>query len=148
MKTPRQILFQKHQSAESKLAKIRSDVIEEHFSYAVESSEIPRDSSRSLLLRLLKKLWRELCLPSRRIWTGLAAAWILILILNFSSEEKSRPELAEKPLQITPTEVRMALTEQQKLLAELVNGQPEEPVERQRFIPRPRSEIPAATRLV
>jgi hypothetical protein len=56
-----------------------------------ETSAGARPAARdlSLLAAAALKLWRELVLPSRGIWAGLAAVWLVILGYNLNSPEVS-----------------------------------------------------------
>lgn len=63
MKTPRELLLGRHESAVPRLDKIRHAM-----------SEPGRSISR--------KLWEELILPVRRAWIGMAAAWMVVITLN------------------------------------------------------------------
>ena len=87
---------------------------------------------------VLLKCWQQLILPSRRIWAGLAAAWIVILTVNFSLRDHS-PVVAMKS---TPTqELILAWRQQQQLLIELIGpnetrtAEPPKP-----FLPQPSSQ--------
>lgn len=71
MKTPRELLFEKHREALPALDQVRRDALSRLF-----PEEPP--SRQSLLVRAASRLWNELILPSRRIWTGLGIAWVFI----------------------------------------------------------------------
>ena len=77
--------------------------------------------------------------PCPQAWAGLAAVWLLILIVNYSTEGKSQM-MAKKTSPPSP-EIVMALKEQHRLMAKLIEpfdqplAEPSKP-----FIPRPRSE--------
>jgi hypothetical protein len=89
---------------------------------------------------VLRLLWRELIFPCRRIWTGLAAVWILLFIVNFSQRDGSQTMIAKSA---PPPEMMMTFHDQQKLLDELLADRsfPAD-VERPRiFSPKPRTEI-------
>ncbi|HTA94785.1 MAG TPA: hypothetical protein VK769_01545 [Verrucomicrobiae bacterium] len=83
--------------------------------------------------------WRELIFPCRRIWTGLAAVWILIFIVNFSQHDKSEM-MARKTPPPSP-EMILAFRQQEILLAELIGQNEPQVAERPKiFLPQPRSE--------
>ncbi len=137
MKTPREILLQHHQTAAPKLDTARNNVLKAELSREGRRSAVPKfkvaDTATFPLL-----IWRELIWPSRRIWAGLAAVWILILAANVSMRDHSQ-YVAEKS---SPTpEIIMTWRQQERLLAELIGpnevrvAQPPKP-----FLPRPRSE--------
>jgi len=67
----------------------------------------------SLVARLSTFLW-----PSPVAWAGLAAIWILIFAVDFSTRDKT-PVMAEKPTPPSP-EVVVQLRRHQRLLAELI----------------------------
>jgi hypothetical protein len=138
MKTPREILIKRHEAAQSKLDAMRREVV----------GEINRQGTRArsrkislvpLCLGGFNKAWVELILPSRRIWAGLAATWLLLALVNLSTTSRSTAPMAA----ITPTpEMILTYRQQEKLLAELIgqNG-PIMAEPRRKFLPAPRSEI-------
>ena len=111
MKSPREILLERHRATASKLDAIRRECVGQ----ASSLSQNKRTETGRMPVLLL--MWRELVWPSRRIWAGLAAVWIMILAVNFSSRDHSQL-VAEKS---APT-AEMVLTwwQQQQLLAELL----------------------------
>jgi hypothetical protein len=137
MKTLHDILLERHRSAVPKLDAIRHEVIQELNNQGTKEQSRPA-SLVSSLLDCSNKLWLELVWPSRRIWAGLAAVWILILAANVSLHQNS-PVIAKSG---PSSEMMMALKDQQKILAELLTDRsaPRD-VERQKsFSPKPRTE--------
>src|SRR5271170_2934816 len=130
MKTPRDILFARHQSAAPKLDAIRHEVLSAEFQ---NKDQIP------FLVNLPLAFWRELFWPSRRIWAGLAAIWILICVVNFSQRDKSEMMAGKIPL--PSPEIILTFQQQERLLAELTDQQ-EAPIAAppKLFLPQPRSE--------
>lgn len=122
MKTPHDILLEQHRAAAPKLDAIRREIVGSKFrrrNFAVT-------------------LWFELVLPSRHIWTGLAAIWVFIFIANFSMRDHSQITMAKS----SPSpEMIVAYRQQEKLLAELI-GQSEPRVAEpsKTFLPRPSSQ--------
>ena len=77
--------------------------------------------------------------PHPKAWAGLAAVWIFILVLNFSTRDSS-PQLAVKSTPPSP-EVIVQLKKQQRMFAELVGSYEPKDADRQKsFSPKPRSE--------
>lgn len=103
MKTPREILFQKHHGTEPKLHAIRHEVVE--------------SMRRPSILSWPIRLWCELIWPCRRIWAGLTAVWILILVANLSMQDHSQLATAKS---LPAPEIMMTWRQQERLLAELV----------------------------
>jgi hypothetical protein len=137
MKTPRDILFTQHQAAAPKLDAIRREVVA-----GLNHQDTQAQSWATVLVSwcfgIFNKLWLELVWPSRRIWTGLAAIWILIVIINFSQRDGSQTMIAKS----APPEMMMTFRDQQKWLDELLADRsiPAD-VERPRiFSPKPRTE--------
>jgi hypothetical protein len=83
-------------------------------------------------------LWRELIWPCRRIWVGLAPVWVALLIFNATHSDHNQPQTARSTM--PPGEMRLALQEQQRILAEIIGPQPPtspaEPPRRQNNQPR------------
>ncbi len=77
--------------------------------------------------------------PHPKAWTGLAAVWVFIFILNFSMRDKT-PMITEKSEPPSP-EVMVELRQQKRLLAELMGTLQPVDADRQKiFSPKPRSE--------
>ena len=115
MKTPREILLQRHHAAEPRLDTVRRAVVE---SLNNEGTKQLRTSLVSLFLGCSKTVWRELIWPNRRTWAGFAAAWVVILSLNFYSADHA-PKMARKEAPPSP-ELIIALREQRLELARLI----------------------------
>jgi hypothetical protein len=131
MKTPRDILLERHRPVESKLDAIRSEVV-------AQCREGRRVAvAKSVLTYFPLLVWRELIFPSRRTWAGIAAAWVLILVVNFSLRDPGQGGAAK----ITTPEM-MSFQEQQKLVNELLADSflPDDVDRPKTFSPRPRSE--------
>jgi hypothetical protein len=146
MKTPREILLQRHQTAAPKLDVIRHDVLNAEF----QAGQASRLSLISLFFQMekvwkpvLRLLWQELIWPCRRTWAGLAAVWMALLIFNVSQRDKA--ELAARKLPPPSPEAILAWRQQEKLLAELIGpSAPGDAEQRKIFLPKPRTEIAEA----
>jgi hypothetical protein len=133
MKTPREVLLQRHQAADAKLDQIRSAVV-------AQIRPTPPPRSEWLPVRALFTGWRELIWPARRIWTGLATAWLFILIANASVSGAGHQNSARTVGR--STDPWLTISEQNQLLAELVGATSPKAVEpRIRSSPRPRSDV-------
>ena len=131
MKTPRDILFQRHQAAEDKLNQIRRDVV-------AQIQPAPTTRREPLPLRALLTLWRELFWPSRFAWGGIAAAWFFMLVVNQTTHNTDTSVRA----QVAPpsTEMLQAAQAQRRMLAELADPGSERKADRSRNErPRPHS---------
>lgn len=65
--------------------------------------------------------WRELFWPSPSAWVSLATVWVLILILNLASTEPEAEGLAPKYPVPANGQLLMALEQQRRLRAELMD---------------------------
>jgi hypothetical protein len=138
MKTPRDLLFARHQATHPKLDAIRREVVAELNN---EDTKTPSLLSHFAPLRLCcsNKLWLELVWPCRRIWTGLAAVWVLLFIFNFSQRDANQPMMAKSTSAAAMT---MTFRDQQIMLNELFADR-SLPLEAERpriFSPKPRTE--------
>jgi hypothetical protein len=115
MKTPRDILTSKHRAAAPRLDAIRREVV---------NSQLRRRSFTAFIFDFPSLVWKELIFPSRRIWAGLAAVWLLILVANFSMRDHPQMAVAKSS---SSREMIMAFKQQQQLLTELI-GPNEVPV--------------------
>ena len=131
MKTPRDVLLQRHQAAQPQLDQIRRAVV-------ANLKECPAAREQSLPVAVALKLWRELVWPCRRTWAGLAATWLVLIVFNFTHADHSMVVAGKSSM--PPAEMRLAFQEQQRLLAELVGPPPAtplaEPPRRQNLKPR------------
>jgi hypothetical protein len=120
MKTPREILLERHRAAVPQLDAIRREILDAKFRRR----------------NLVATLWGELILPSRRVWSGLAAAWLLILVVNFAERD---PAPAGK---LSAAPAMISLGEQQRLLNEyFADRTPAADADREKtFSPKPRTE--------
>jgi hypothetical protein len=137
MKTPRDIIFARHQAASPKLDAIRRSVVDELNNQGTKEQSFPAFLV-SLFLRCSNKLWQELILPSRRTWAGLAGVWLVLLVINLAQRE---PVTAGKT---TSAPTMMSFREQQRLMNELFADRslPVAELDRPKtFSPRPRTEI-------
>ena len=98
---------------------------------------------RGLFFILARTMWRELVWPNRRIWAGLACAWLLIIGLNMASSEPA-PRVVTKAMPRSGEDLR-AFIEQRRLLAQLTDALPEPANTRKPNPPGPRSD--RATRI-
>jgi hypothetical protein len=128
MKTPREVLLSRHRNVEPKLERMWSGIAARP---AVAPYQIPA------------VLWRELIWPSRRIWAGLACAWVVIIALNLASSEPA-PPVASKPEPPSREKMR-TLIEQRRMLAQLLGPLPEPAETRKSGPPGPRSERAGGT---
>src|SRR5688572_2906629 len=114
MKTPRELILERHRAAAAKLDLQGKDL-------AAYASARP----------VLRAWWEESIWPWRRIWIGLASVWVIIAALNLSSRDEP-----EKTARRPDPEVMMAWREQNRFMTQLLQPAPL-PAARPR-IPRPR----------
>lgn len=142
MKTPREILLGRHADANGRLDRMRKQVLTGAFPEPSKPGRNP-DSDRTAL----SLLWHTLFAPGRIAWTGLAAAWVVVLALHCAARSDDttvvRHESPPSP------QVIATLKEQRQMLAELVgfNWQAG-PAQPRRFEPKPRSEASGTFNIV
>ena len=131
MKTPREILLERHQAVVPKLNAIRRKLL---------NSELRANPPPHLWLsRWLVVPWRELVWPCRGIWAGLAAVWFVILAVNISLRDHS-PTVATKSSEPSP-EMILAFWRQEQSLIELIEPhRPRVAAPPKPALPRPRSQ--------
>ena len=138
MKTPREILLARHRAAVPRLDVMREAVVS---GFDAQPAQ-PRPWAAgfwSLWLCVPNTLWRELILPSRRIWSGLAAVWLLLFILNVSQSDPAGG-VASQPRRAPA--VMLSWQVQQRWMDELLADRSAPPeADRPRTLPpRPRTE--------
>jgi hypothetical protein len=101
---------------------------------ATETLHATRNKPASLSTFLRSLLW-----PCPQAWAGLAAVWLVLLLVNYSPSGK-KPVMAQNTTPPSP-EVKLALREQRRLLAQLLEPFDQAAAEPpKRFIPRPKAE--------
>lgn len=148
MKTPREIILAQHRSAEDKLAAIRP---EELAALARSSASNKKDQiatsdrvknlnqngfARSIAV-LITEFWRQSIYPWRRIWAGIAAAWLGILALNAGFGQSSHSTIAQSA---SANPQVMAVLHEQKILLTQLLGPMAQPAIVRSTLPSPRSE--------
>ena len=132
MKTPREILWNRHRPVEPKLDRMWAKTL----APALRADETPADGNAFVAFGWT--LWRELIWPSRRIWAGLACAWVVILALNVAFSEPAT-RVASKVEPRSRDEIQ-ALIEQRRMLAQLLDLQAKPSNTRKSGPPGPRSD--------
>jgi len=133
MKTPREILLERHRSASARLDAVRANAI----AALPQSKEETRE--RKWLRHFGLMIWKELFWPCRRAWTGMAALWIALWVINSMSSPDT--VTVKTPRSLASTQVQ-TLQEQRRMLAELIPPPPPKipPAEPPRRNPPPRSQ--------
>lgn len=139
MKTPREILFAHHQADMPKLDAIRCSVMDELNKKETKEQRQPAFLVASLL-RCSNKIWLELVWPCRRTWTGLAAVWLVLFLINFSQRD---PASSGAGRLVHAPAVMMSWQAQQRWMSELLADRAAPPdADRPRNdLPKPRTEI-------
>ncbi len=135
MKTPREILLARNSAATPKLDAIRRKVVEKLQISARKEQSWPA-ALVAWLINCSNTFWLELIWPCRRIWTGLAAIWLLILAVNLAQHE------ATPAGKISAAPVLMSFSEQQRWMNErFADRAPAADAEPPKiFVPKPRTE--------
>jgi hypothetical protein len=138
MKTPREILTERHRSADTKLDALRREVVAGYVA-APRRADAVREAHDAGLSHLAHKLWRELVLPCRHIWLGLGATWLIILAAHFAVPDagNTRELMAAKPVPSGP-EMMAALKQQKIWMNQML--EPAAPPTANATAPGPRSE--------
>ncbi|MBW8864330.1 MAG: hypothetical protein JF609_05285 [Verrucomicrobia bacterium] len=134
MKTPREILLAHHRPAGPKLDAIRQSVVATSRQSAAITN--PQEQPSPATATLFQTLWRELILPSRRLWSGLAAVWLVLVAINVSLHDSAPAS------KMTSAPVMMSAREQQRLMNELFADRslPVEAEPPRIFVPKPHTQ--------
>jgi anti-sigma factor RsiW len=124
---------------ESKLTAIEATpAAQTRWARAVQQTGQPSASREPLLKNVWQIVWGELLWPSRHVWAGMAALWVLMLVVNGHISDSRTFETGARAAS-TP-DIMAAWQEQNRVLAELTQPSfttPVAPV----VAPRPRSEL-------
>jgi hypothetical protein len=134
MKTPRQVLTDHHRAVEPKLDKMRNNVLENLTAGQARVRPLPLGEGQGEGV----SLWSFLR-PLRWHVTGLAAAWVLIALLNHNSSDAPAITIARKTSP-PPREFALSLREYQRQIAELMEL-PEAASPPSPYVPRRRSDL-------
>ncbi|MBU6402176.1 MAG: hypothetical protein KGS61_17800 [Verrucomicrobia bacterium] len=139
MKTPRQLLFQRHQPAEPDLDAIRHRVVLDAFGPIRAEAADTEPATGAWPARLAQAIWLELVWPCRRAWVGLAAIWVVISVLNHASADN--PAVTQTRAEPLSPAIVTLLKEQRQLAADLEDLTSSSEVEPTQSRSRPRSEV-------
>ena len=164
MKTPRDLILEKHRHADTKLASIRPEDLAAAARPSVTLSPIGGEGqgegaaclsfdaavsngkpmqglqARPFFLWLIaQNFWHESILPWRRVWAGLATVWLGIFVLNVASHGAPQTTVAKAPAADSRV-VLAAWRERRQVLAQLL-GPALPAAETIRPIPGPRSSL-------
>ena len=142
MKTPRQLILERHRSAEARLETIRAEDLAACTQTSVASDRRRLQPFFSLSYTVMK-LWQESLWPWRRAWTGMAVVWLVLLALNLTIDK--RAEMAGHKAARPSPELLAALREQRQLLLQWFEPSAPPPLSPRR-LPGPRSEQQPAFR--
>jgi hypothetical protein len=112
MKTLREILFQRHRSAEAKLDAIRENALA---GIAHERSCEEKNSISPIVL------WREIFSTLRWHLAGMSAAWLLVLLLNSESPSAIIAAVSNENSP-SPKQLVLALRENRRQIAEMIEA--------------------------
>jgi hypothetical protein len=138
MKTPREILLNRHQAAETKLDQIRREAVRVATDVNRRSSPVRELTFAATAFRPLAILWRELFLPARMTWASIAAVWVVIGIFNLAQSDK--PVTVASAPTATSQELRAASEQRRELMLELALLPTTDPAELPKSNPQPRSQ--------
>jgi hypothetical protein len=139
MKTPREILTERHRHMGPELDGIRQKVITAMPSLGSVDAGHRRWSEDRSIGAALTKVWQQLIWPSRRAWAGMAVIWLAVLGANIAMNGASRGTPSRAAT--SSRDIAQALHEQQRLLAELLPTEAP-PIRAARPKPGPRSQRP------
>ncbi len=131
MKTPRELLLSRHREIGPELNSVREQVLK-----TLRKDEPPQTSRPASFAA-----WMSELLGARKlVWSGLGAAWLVIIALNLAAREEVPVTPSTAPFASQQIETRQALLEQKRFFAELVGKGEDLNAGRRRFVPRPRSD--------
>ena len=118
MKTPRELILERHRLAEAKLKAIRAEDLAACTRSAAQASR--QRPPTFDLATAVARFWQEALWPWRRAWLGIAAAWVFILAFSLATGEAPRTASTKRPR--PDPEVLAVLQEQKQLLTQLLDA--------------------------
>ena len=125
MKTPREVILGRRQSALPKLETLRAADLAAR-ARAAAAPPLSQVPELGLSAGWIERLWRDSLWPWRRVWLGLAGAWVVVLCLHLAASDPSQASF--QPAPAPAPEVMMALRGQRQLLTQLLDLTPAPPV--------------------
>jgi hypothetical protein len=131
MKTPREILFKRHQAADPNLDAIRKDAV-------ADLARAQRQQSSPGLLDSLRGFFQEY----RRNFAAMSAIWVVVVLLNLNAGHSASLAAAIPREKIPPAQIILAsLRENRRQLLEMIQPLESRDAGPQRLIlPQPRSQ--------
>ena len=133
-RTPREILLERHQAAEVRLDAVRERVLDQ----VVNSGNASPSSISFIFARLPIQIWKELFWSCRRVWTGLAAAWLVMIAVNLLNLDE--PPVRQKMSRAAAPDIWAILAERERLMNETSEPALPAPAAQSPAVPRPRTE--------
>ena len=112
--TPRDLLLKHYVDHQPQLDRLRRQTIESEVERRA-TDRAAADTRARIRAPFAQSLWRELFWVSRRVWLGLAAAWVVILTANLAMQEPAY----RQPTGVQARAWLALIQEQQQLMAEL-----------------------------
>ena len=136
MKTPRDLLLERHHASNANLNLIRTEVLNRELRAAVVPETRPADAA-GFPWHWLKVIRREILRPFRWHLAGLSAAWLLIALLNLDPSSAATVRTARKDSP-SPQQILASLRENRRQIVELTGS----PSQAREAIPSPRTFVP------
>ena len=111
MKTPRELLLERHASAAARLPARGEDLAAYTRSGCAIAESMP-------LSALVQSFWTQAIWPWRRVWTGIAVGWVVVLAFGLSGSDSSVAASVQGD-RANP-EVQAVLEQQEQLLSQLL----------------------------
>lgn len=140
MKTPRELLFGRHRSAESKLDVVRQNALSNLSRTPLDNNVGDEVTSLILSEQRIGDSLRRLLLSLRWHLAGMSAIWLLVALLNIEHSPSPTATMAKENIP-SPRQILTALVENRRLLLELVEPSVTEPT----ALPPRRSEFQSPT---
>jgi hypothetical protein len=132
MKTPRELLLQRHRSVAARLDSIRREIV----------ADLPSPRNREEKRQITAGFLREFLLPLRWHLAGMSAIWVLVALLN---TEGPSTNAAIAWTSSSSSQTLAALFENRRQLTEMIKTQGDEPATSsplpEPFVPRRRSAL-------
>src|SRR3989442_12539758 len=135
MKTPREILFQRHQAVEPKLDAVRQHALARLATEQNQAAQtrVANSVAYAAHFETSYPRWCRLLVSLRWHLAGLSAAWLLIALLNID-HSSAQPSSVQGQNSPSPKQLLTAVRENRRQLSELIETPLSPPVP----VPRPR----------
>jgi hypothetical protein len=99
MKTPRDLILERHASVQNRLDQVRNTALAT--ALQPKLNDTARRQQEFTPHRVMAWFWAEIFWHSKRVWLGLGTAWVVIILLQLNTAHEAQLQVNRLPLKRT-----------------------------------------------